>query len=390
MSSSTCPRPRRRSRYGCRNCKIRKVKCDESKPQCKRCTSFRLSCPFMSDISDLQTTGQRLVVQRPVTSAVWISDASTTYQLTARCRDFITRYYQRSLVAPDDPRLEQVNRKLLDLAFTYPSLMHASLAVALTYDRHMNGSAASRRTLEECHHWSQSTVLFNKWLRQPLETQAKDAIWGTAAALVISSFSPDACTPEQAWPLCTSDCDLDWLRMVKGKMALWDIVEPMRSDSLFSGMAETYIDMQVPLPEVGIEGIPSALVSLCVLDEGSTAADNPYFEASHAVARILDIADNEMRTGHVQPFIYSIHGAFEGLLRDRDPVALILLYLWYRKAGQMWYIELRARVERPSICTYLRQYHQGNSAVQAFLEEGDLIVIGYKEAQRGETKASKN
>jgi hypothetical protein len=141
MSSSKCPRPRRRSRYGCRNCKIRKVKvgcfqhpkptsacsadpitqCDESKPQCKRCISFGLSCPFMSDISDLQTTGQRLVIQRPVTSAVWISDASTTYHLNARCRDFITRYYQRSLVAPDDPRLEQVNRKLLDLAFTVSS-----------------------------------------------------------------------------------------------------------------------------------------------------------------------------------------------------------------------------------------------------------------------------
>jgi hypothetical protein len=248
----------------------------------------------------------------------------------------------------------------------------------------MNGSAASRRTLEECHHWSQSTVLFNKWLRQRLEPQAKDAIWGTAAALVISSFSPDACTPEAAWPLRTSDCDLDWLRMVKGKMALWDIVEPMRPDSLFIGMAETYLEMQVPLPEVGIEGISRVLVNLCGLDEGSTVADNPYFEAAHAVARILDIADSEMRTGHVQPFIYSIHGAFEALLRDRDPVALILLYLWYHKAGQMWYIELRARVERPSIWTYLRRYHKGNSALQGFLLGEDFAVIGDKAVQQAQ------
>jgi hypothetical protein len=176
--------------------------------------------------------------------------------------------------------------------------------------------------------------------------------------------------------------------MVKGKMALWDIVEPMRPGSLFCGMAETYIEMQVPLPEAGIEGIPSALVSLCGLDEGSTAADNPYFEAAHAVARILDIADSEMRTGHVQPFIYSIHGAFEALLRDRDPVALILLYLWYRKAGQMWYIELRARMERPSLCLYLRRYHGGNSLVEAFLEEGDITIIGDRDVQRAQTKLS--
>ncbi|KAJ0415303.1 hypothetical protein BJY00DRAFT_266469 [Aspergillus carlsbadensis] len=373
--SSTCTRRKRRSRYGCRNCKIRKVKCDESKPQCNKCTSFGLSCTFMSDISDLQTAGQRLVVQRPVTNAVWISDASTTYHLNARCRDFITRYYQRSLVAPDDPKLADVNRTLLDLAFTYPCLMHASLAVALTYDRHMTGPPSSRRTLEECQHWSQSTVLFNKWLREPLEPAAKDAIWGTAAALVISSFSPDACTPEQAWPLRTSDCDLDWLRMAKAKMALWEIVQPMRGDSLFRAMAETYIEMQVLLPEVGVEGIPSALVDLCGLDGCSTLASNPYFQAAHAVTRILDMADSDLRTGHVQPFIYSIHGAFEVLLRVRDPVALVLLYLWYRKAGQLWYIELRARVERPSICMYLRRYHGGNSAVQALLPGGEVAPL---------------
>ncbi|KAI1802314.1 hypothetical protein F4811DRAFT_563300 [Daldinia bambusicola] len=49
--SRGCPlrkkrRPHRKSRSGCRNCKNRKVKCDEVKPTCSSCTRFSLHCDF--------------------------------------------------------------------------------------------------------------------------------------------------------------------------------------------------------------------------------------------------------------------------------------------------------------------------------------------------------
>lgn len=253
--------------------------------------------------------------------------------------------------------------------------MHASLAVALTYDRHLNGSLDCRRTVEECYHWCQSTVLLNKRLREPIETKDKDPIWGTAAALVILIFSsPDACTPEQAWPLKSSgSSDLDWVRMSKGKMSLWHMVNPLRPDSLFRVMAATYAHMHSPLPERGIDGIPRALAAVCNLKDSSTAETNPYFHAAHAVSQILELPDSEVTIGQTQLFMRSIHGPFEDLLRERDPSALLLLYLWYRKASRsIWWIELRARVECPSICLYLRLYHKKNGAVQAFLPGGAL------------------
>ncbi|KAJ5157097.1 uncharacterized protein N7482_008197 [Penicillium canariense] len=253
--------------------------------------------------------------------------------------------------------------------------MHASLAVALTYDRHLNGSLGCRRTLEECYHWSQSTVLLNKRLREPIQAEDKDPIWGTAAALVILTFSsPDACTPEQAWPLKSSDAsDLDWLHMSKGKMSLWHMVNPLRPDSLFRVMAATYAQMHSPLPEGGIDGIPAPLAAVCDLTDSSTAETNPYFHAAYAVSQILDLPDSEVTTGPTQLFMRIIHGTFQDLLRRKYPVALLLLYLWYRKAGRsIWWIELRARVECPSICLYLRRYHKENGAIQAFLPGGAL------------------
>ena len=255
--------------------------------------------------------------------------------------------------------------------------MHASLAVALTYDRHLNGSLGDRSTLEECYHWAQSTVLFNKRLGQPIAAKDKDAIWGTAAALLILTFaSPEAYIPEQAWPLKSSDSDLSWLSMSKGKMSLWHMVNPLRPGSLFRVMAVTFAHMLSPLPEVGIDGIPKALATVCNLRDTSTAENNPYFHAAHAVSQVLDLSDSDVTMGPTQLFLRSIQGPFEELLRNKNPTALLLLYLWYRKVGRsIWWIELRARVECPSICLYLRLYHADNSAVQAFLPGGALAQV---------------
>ncbi|GKZ30557.1 hypothetical protein AbraIFM66950_009568 [Aspergillus brasiliensis] len=318
-------------------------------------------------------------IQPPLTNAVWTSDASTFFQLNARCQDFITRYLGRSLITPNDPNMRQVNRKLLELAFTYPFLMHASLAVALTYDRHLNNPFDNHRTLEECHHWSQSTILFNKKLREQIHPNDRDPIWGTAAALVILTFSsPHARTPEQSWPLnpspsssssSSSSSHLDWVPMNKGKMSLWKIVNPLRKDSIFHVMAGTFAHMHSPLPDGGKDGIPPALAALCDITDDSTADTNPYFHAAHAVSQILGAEDSEVTMGPVQMFMRCIHGGFEGLLQERDPVALVLLYLWYCKAGRcIWWIGLRARVEGPAIQLYLRRYHGGNKAVLGFID----------------------
>ncbi|RYC60891.1 hypothetical protein CHU98_g5321 [Xylaria longipes] len=328
-----------------------------------RCRSFGLVCNFLPDVPDLQPLADDSIrssvvrggadPQPPLAGTVWTSNKSTSYQLDAKCQDFVTRYLGRSLITPDDPNMVEVNRKLLRLTFTHPFLMHASLAVALAYDRYQNTSLGSRRTLEECYHWYQSTVLFNRRLREPIETKDKDPIWGTAAALAVLSFSaPDACTAEESWPLKPSDpSELEWLLFSRHGIHL-------RSYALtFASERHRWHTR--------------ALAIVCHLEDSSTAETNAYFNAAHAVSQIQGLSDSQVTTGHTQLFTRSIEGSFKYLLREKDPVALLLLYLWYRKAGRsIWWIELRARVECPSICSYLRLYHKEHGAVHAFLPGG--------------------
>ncbi|CAG8900521.1 unnamed protein product [Penicillium egyptiacum] len=201
-----------RSRFGCRNCKLRKLKvgprlpilrfladgaslaypCDENKPQCKRCGSFGVLCNFMSNIPDLQPvaadTGRPLVVrgkaqlQPPLTNAVldiWLIDILSIKRK-------VSRFYNPVSWTNLHREFSHINPVLLDIMESRLSIMGLSTAniwftvpflnarLSLTYDRHLNGSLGCRRTVEECYHWSQSTVLLDKRLREPIEDKDKD------------------------------------------------------------------------------------------------------------------------------------------------------------------------------------------------------------------------
>ncbi|KAK2602993.1 hypothetical protein N8I77_009484 [Diaporthe amygdali] len=44
-------RTHHKSRHGCKNCKLRRIKCDETKPTCENCIKFRIPCSFNSNPS---------------------------------------------------------------------------------------------------------------------------------------------------------------------------------------------------------------------------------------------------------------------------------------------------------------------------------------------------
>ncbi|PSR83127.1 hypothetical protein BD289DRAFT_453979 [Coniella lustricola] len=68
-------RPHRKSRLGCRNCKARKVKCDEQKPTCGNCTLRKESCDYPAQSRAASRAGPR--PSTPATPAAAAAPAST-------------------------------------------------------------------------------------------------------------------------------------------------------------------------------------------------------------------------------------------------------------------------------------------------------------------------
>ena len=62
-----------------------------------------------------------------------------------------------------------------------------------------------------------------------------------------------------------------------------------------------------------------------------------------------------------------MHQPFKNLSKEKDPVALLIMALWYRRTRSVaWRIEQRAAIECQSICLYLERQHQ---------EAGDIMDL---------------
>lgn len=133
-------RAHKKSRQGCRNCKLRSVKvsnavmsflrgrvtnarlkCDETKPNCKKCTTFRVTCNYDSKAPDLQTcfdgmtsikdlqepsppTNQASLVKVEVPAwlrpaPIIMSDHDSTFQLDGQIWDRLARFRTRTVLS---------------------------------------------------------------------------------------------------------------------------------------------------------------------------------------------------------------------------------------------------------------------------------------------------
>lgn len=226
-----------------------------------------------------------------------------------------------------------------NVALQHPCLMHGLLAVAAVHDRHLGLAPLRRRTLRELHHWSECTILFSKMLSGTIKEEFKDVCWATAATLGILTFAStdvDATTSKQPWPLGPEDSsDLEWLRLGAGKMRLWQLLSPLRPQSVFKPMTHVLARISEPLPAHGADGVPPDLAELCGMDETLTVDSNAYHNIAHGLAQLQKVQGLQDGYGAALRVSGHMSGAFEALLRQRDPMALVLLCMWYETARKM-------------------------------------------------------
>lgn len=265
--------------------------------------------------------------------------------------------------------LVQCNSSVPILTTQHPYLMHAMLAIATAFRRIQHNVVRGCRTQTEIHHTLQCICLFKRKLSHLIAAPDQDALWATSALLgILAIVSFEETSPEDAWPLRPVHAsDLEWVRLTVGKHIMWTLTDPLRTNGLFRAMASEYADMESPIPEVGIAGIPSSLIKACNLTETSNSDNNPYYVAAHLLVLLARL---QMLSGGGFPGIYMIifisqsQLRFRRLLEDKDPVGLLLLALWYREAGKaLWWIRQRAEIEIQAIRIYIERFHYNKPGI---------------------------
>lgn len=127
----------KKTRTGCYTCKIRRVKCDETKPACERCTKTRRKCDgYQSD--QRATIPDATVFRQPLI----LIDVGTGDR---RAFDYFVRVTAPSLAGPLDG--EFWCRQVLQIAHAQPFVRHAVLAISTLYEHpvHLASTRVSGR-----------------------------------------------------------------------------------------------------------------------------------------------------------------------------------------------------------------------------------------------------
>ncbi|KAF2195174.1 hypothetical protein K469DRAFT_743806 [Zopfia rhizophila CBS 207.26] len=389
-----------KSRRGCGNCKLRRVKCDEAKPGCKKCISYGVSCNYDTKASelDLSANGAFQVEfwqesEKLQSSPVCINQSMVTmiddslkaatlaalgnekeWKFTEEDLEIVKRFQSRTVMTIGTSYSAPMYRDSITvLAFSHPFLMHMILSLTLLHDAHHASSSSSSLsfayTTLSLHHWNTATAIFNNVLSQPIKPSSRDALWATAAligALVFAFVeSPDV---EQAWPLRASDPhDLDWLKLSEGKKAIWQIAEPTREDSVFRLLAKERESNPVPgwIADNDLSGLSPELKALFNLRPDSTVHNNPYHLPVIILLRLQSFIPNHDNVLNFLYFMGYMTPEFRILLEIKDPRALLLLGWWFKRVEvcEIWWMRRRAQVEGKAIAVWLGRWFGGEKGL---------------------------
>ncbi|KAI8624177.1 hypothetical protein F5Y19DRAFT_337479 [Xylariaceae sp. FL1651] len=408
----------KKSRHGCANCKLRSVKCDETKPCCKRCESFNVICSYGSKFSSeslatktsfrVHLCAAPLAVVQPLPAPLPISRSGCgleSYQLVPEDIPLIEKFQTHTAWTLGTKASRHVYaEEILPLALSNPLLMHVILAMAEIHERALIPSSDSNPP-SLMFHWGRAVSSLQRKLNQPILSSDRDVLWVSAYLISVSTLAHvGACSPAEAWPLRPpSPADLSWLKLCDGQSVLATLTNPLRPDSVFRLPArEMYNTTQwvrglakgKGKDQEALEALPRGFEELFGLSpfSGSSSSmyrgsadgdihdsdsrghnpehDNPYYMPAVAAAYMLRCELSEENFLVHICYVRSFEARFRDLLTRKDERAMLLVLYWYAKVcdRRLWWLWKQACTEGLGICRYLDRAWTGSNEKLELLE----------------------
>ncbi|KAF6839135.1 C6 zinc finger domain protein [Colletotrichum musicola] len=372
-------RPHKKSRTGCRNCKTRKVKCDEARPTCRNCVLRKAECVYpgpshshshshadnhLSPGSPSSTSGSTSSrAQTPGHSSD--EDANTLVLkeplfLPSNERDAIDMkllwFYTTNTFSSFATQANRVKRiddilkvKIPAHAFESPFLMDCLLGTSALQLQHLGQDIAPSRALR---YRANAFAGYRKAIEEGKPE--------TFPALIATSLLLTALSSQMFREEGTKDLYIiDWMIVWRGIGLMIDMATPQMV--LESGMAELFFRPPIDLDKAALH-IPNNLLFLI----SSIPPDDPdYGEAGtyYDTLKYLGSLYSELVHGfgpimtlRVVTWFTFIPKNFVELGRQRRPRALVILahYLMFMKAVQaLWWLDGIADREISGIARYL-------------------------------------
>jgi hypothetical protein len=364
-------RPHRKSRTGCRNCKARKVKCDEGRPACRTCTARKEKCvyaPAPKPASSPTTTASSSPGHDPASAiALAAKPAATVTQqplfipsghdeIDMRLLWFYTTatYASFSTSGVKQRDVDVVLKvSVVQQAFANPFLMDCILGLSAMHVNYLGIKNMGISRSQELYYRAKAFETYRKAV-----AAADPATYPAllACSLLLCGLSTHVFRGDEARPLAV----LDWLIIWKGIGA---IIEVIQLPQLFrSGIAAL-----VYRPDVDLNASAQCLPSYLLFMLTSIKEDDPEFDLVQTYYCALVYLGSlylELKNGISQLLLLRICtfptrlcDQFTDAARAKRPRALIILahYLAFARfrVGSCWWLDNISDHEIPSIANFL-------------------------------------
>ncbi|KAK4120789.1 hypothetical protein N657DRAFT_658157 [Parathielavia appendiculata] len=368
-------RPHRKSRTGCRNCKARKVKCDEGRPACRTCTVRKEKCVYTvaatpkpassptttassspspgnepgPDLA-LVATHVATVPQQPLFKPSGRDEIDMRllwFYTTATYTSFSTSGVKER----DVDVVLKVN--VVQHAFANPFLMDCILALSAMHINWLGVRSMGISRSQEIYYRAKAFETYRKAVAaaDPATYQAL-----LVCSLLLCGLSTHLFRGDEAKPLAI----LDWMILWKG---IGQIIEVIKLPALFrSGIAALVFRPDADL-NASAQCLPAYLLfMLASIREGDP--EYPLVQAYYCALLYLGSLYLELKNGisqllllRIVTFPTRLPNTFIDAARAKRPGALVILahYLVFVKfrVGSCWWLDNISAHEIPSIYNFL-------------------------------------
>ncbi|CAM1509208.1 Fc.00g029470.m01.CDS01 [Cosmosporella sp. VM-42] len=356
-------RPHKKSRAGCKNCKTRKVKCDEARPVCRSCKLRKVECVYPNPPSSSSS-------QPPPSPSGSTASTATIYESPeSYSPGTLVSRGQSPLVVSEPmfrpPNVDAVDMKLLwfyttatassfsvdaggpnpvdnilkvkmvQVAFNIPFLMDSLFALSCLHLQSLDQDCDPGRAL------AYRARSFEGYRRAVEEAKPETFPALIANSLFLTALSSQVFREDETKELYI----IDWMIVWRG---IGLMVEMMGVDSLFnSGMSELFYRPPIDL-EKAAAAIPNYLLFM-VSSIKPDDIDYPHVDTYYDTLKYLGSLYSNLKEGlgpimnlRIITWFTFLPREFVQLSRERRPRALVIIahYVAFIKVVQgVWWLE---------------------------------------------------
>ncbi|KAK1146972.1 hypothetical protein N8T08_002300 [Aspergillus melleus] len=387
-------RPHVKSRSGCLSCKESRVKCDEARPICQRCSDRRKYCTYDTSSAPLPNDSRIL---------------STVSSSLAECGyDQIRRKPFEGMPSDDlmtpDSYLAQNFAHCIDTSFASeagrviakrfflpgcaatPMLMHALLAFSARNIQYLEPTGRSHEVAFR-YHAQEASRLLNRVIQEGVDAHNIDLVYATCLVINMVAFTSREDAMLQSWVFKEDEASITessvWYMIQEGMGHLSHILK-RHFHQTFWRLKYDFGDVQLHMLFCATAGvstsertarIPGILADVCQVTSQRTPENNAYYVPLELLSRLLELTrDGANSLDSILAFGPRVSREYRMLVRRKDEPALLLFMLWLQLlcGEEYWWVTARARSEYAAVSWLLGQ--SKDVRIRAIARDPDMVL----------------